>query len=117
MQIVVSASDGYSNQKGSIDLSDGWNENDGDTCVDGLAMTAAGLIKALEASGLPIYGGDAVRGFTEGYRDEFIAPADEPAVAEFADHPEPIDRTLPIVPGDAGGTSPAPTRSASRPAV
>jgi hypothetical protein len=75
MTVTVSTTDGYRNQKGSFELDGGWTETkDSATCVENLALTAAGLIRAVQASGLPVYGGDAIKGFAEGYWDEASIP-------------------------------------------
>ena len=80
--LSVSASDGYRIQTGEITIRDGWSEHDSTGCVETLGITAAGLIKAVEASGIAVYGGDAVQGFREGYRDE------EPSDPASVPHPK-----------------------------
>ena len=76
--LTVSASDGYRTQSAEMTIRDGWSERDAADCLEALGMTAAGLIKAIENSGLAIYGTDAVRGFAEGYSDD--EPIEPPAV-------------------------------------
>jgi hypothetical protein len=73
--LSVSASDGYRIQSGEITIRDGWSERDSNDCLEALGLTAAGLIKAIENSGLALYGKDAVRGFAEGYSD--VEPVSE----------------------------------------
>ena len=70
ISIAITSSDGYRMQRLTLDLNDGWTGEDSCGCLETLGMTAAGLIKAVEASGISVYGGDPVEGFTEGYRDD-----------------------------------------------
>ena len=69
LSITVTASDGYRMQRLSIDLNDGWSQNDSLGAVEALGITAASLIKAVEASDIAVYGGSAVDGFREAYQD------------------------------------------------
>jgi hypothetical protein len=69
LSITVASSDGYRNHRLELQLNDGWNGNDPVGCVETLAMSAAHLIKSVEAAGLAVYGGDATAGFSEAYRD------------------------------------------------
>lgn len=101
----VAASDGYRNQQMEVELSEGWSELDSAGCVELLGMSAANLIKSLEASGLAVFGGDAVEGFAEAYRDIVTEPASEPPAAMSPDRSDPCGCTKPIIPDDAADTS------------
>jgi hypothetical protein len=70
MSIKVNAFDGYRMQRITLDIDDSWHQDDYVGCLETMGMSAAGLIKAIEASGIAVYGGNATEGFAEAYRDE-----------------------------------------------
>jgi hypothetical protein len=116
--VTLTASDGYRIQRLSFDINDHWSEDDQVGCVAALGLTAASLIKAIEASGVAIYGGDAVEGFVEGYCDEEInLPSGEPRPAKPGGMRDPSEHTNRVVPGDDADSLDVHSRSASHPAA
>jgi hypothetical protein len=80
MTLSVTCSDGYRIESGEMQIRDGWSELDNADCLETLGMTAAGLIRAMEASGLALYGDGAVDGFRFAYEDEEVTE-NEPAAS------------------------------------